>query len=151
MLASLGVLMVACGDSSSDNGGACPEGQVECGEGDCIPAADESLAWVQANVFETNGCALATCHAGTNPDTREDLDLTSAQASFDSLVGVESSQSAGDILVVANDSNASYLMNKLLGVDMAPMTQLMPIGATTPLCDAKLDGVRAWIDAGANP
>jgi hypothetical protein len=42
-------------------------------------------------------------------------------------------------------------MNKLTGVDMAPSTQLMPIGATTPLCDAKLDGVRAWIDAGANP
>jgi hypothetical protein len=151
LLAGLGVLMVACGDSSSDGGDACPTGQVECGAGNCIPEADESLAWVQANVFEVNGCALATCHAGTNPDTREDLDLTSAQASFESLVDVESSQSAGDILVAPSDSNSSYLMNKLLGVDMAPTTQLMPIGATTPLCDAKIDGVRAWIDAGANP
>ena len=148
MLACMGVLMVACGDSSSESS-ACNTGEVQCGE-TCIPESDASLAWVQANVFDVNGCSAATCHAGDNVSTLEDLDLTSEQASYDSLVGVDSSQSDG-VLVVESDAGSSYLINKMTGVDMAPMTQLMPIGATTPLCDAKLDGVRAWINAGASP
>jgi hypothetical protein len=35
-------------------------------------------------------------------------------------------------------------MDKLLGVEMAPMTQQMPIGF--PLCQPKIDAVRQWID-----
>ncbi len=148
LLACMGVLMVACGDSSSGSSG-CADGEVACGQ-DCIPESDASLAWVQANVFAVNGCSAAACHDGNNVSTLEDLDLTSEQASYDSLVGVDSSQSEA-VLVVESDASSSYLMNKLTGVDMAPSTQLMPIGATTPLCAAKLDGVRAWINAGAAP
>ena len=148
LLVGLGVFMTACGDSGSTS---CPSGQVDC-DGMCIPQADSTLVWVQANVFDVNGCAAsAACHNGENIDPREDLDLGTEQASFDSLVGVESSQASPDVLVVANDSDSSYLMNKLLGEDMADGTLLMPLGATSPLCDAKLDGVRAWIDAGAAP
>jgi hypothetical protein len=39
------------------------------------------------------------------------------------------------------------LMNKLLGEGMAPTTQQMPIGGV--LCDARIDAVEQWIDAGA--
>ena len=168
LLACLGIFLIGCGSDGSNNNGTggtpgtggsgggmgnCESGEVECigAEGDCIPAPDASLAWVQANVFEVNGCALPTCHAGANPNPLEDLDLTSAEASFASLVGVESSQAAPRVLVVESDSESSYLVNKLTGVDIAPMTLLMPIGAPEPICDAKIDGVRAWIDAGANP
>lgn len=142
------LLLTACGDSSS-GGTSCSTGQVACGP-DCLPEADGTLDWVQANVFSVNGCATAgSCHDGSNLSTLEDLDLRTSQASFDSLVDVESSQADGRTLVVPSDSDASYLVNKLLGSDIAPMTSLMPIGATEPLCDAKIDGVREWIDAGA--
>ena len=50
--------------------------------------------------------------------------------------------------VAPGDNSASYLMNKLLGVDMATDTEQMPLEGT-PLCEARLNAVRAWIDAGA--
>ena len=146
LLVGLGVLMTACGDSGS--GSSCSSDQVDC-DGTCIPAADSTLTWVQANVFDVHGCAASSCHDGQNPSPLEDLDLRNEQASFETLVGVESSQASPSVLVVASDSESSYLMNKMLGVGMADGTLLMPFGATSPLCDAKLDGVRAWIDAGA--
>jgi hypothetical protein len=143
---------MGCGSDSSSDGGSssCESGEVECGT-DCIPESDGSLAWVQANMFEVNSCAASSCHDGNSLDQRQDLDLTSEAASYASLVDVESSQAAPRVLVVPSDSGSSYLVNKLTGVDMASGTNLMPTGAMEPLCDAKIDGVRAWIDAGANP
>jgi hypothetical protein len=147
LLVSMGVLMAACGDSGS----SCASGQVNC-DGMCIAESDATLAWVQANVFDVHGCAASSvCHNGMNPNTLENLNLSNASSSFDSLVDAVSSQASPQVLVEPSESDSSYLMNKLLGEGMANGTQLMPQGATTPLCAAKLDGVRAWIDAGANP
>ena len=153
LLASLGVLMVACGDSGSDEGGGCETGEVQCGpsSSDCIPEADGSLAWDQSQVFEVHGCAASSCHNGTSTDPRASFDLSDEAASFDSLVNVESEEVGPKLLVAPNDVDGSYLVNKLTGEGIAPGTQLMPIGAVSPLCDAKIDGVRAWINAGANP
>lgn len=143
------LLFSACGDDSSSGG--CPDGQVDC-SGTCIDEADASLDWVQDNVFSANGCATAgSCHDGSNLSTLENLDLRTAPGSFETLVNVESSQAQPATLVVPGESDNSYLINKLLGTGIAPDTGLMPLGATEPLCDAKIDGVRAWIDAGANP
>ena len=148
LLVSLGVSMIGCGDSTSSG---CESGQVSC-DGGCIPEADSSLAWVQTNVFDVHSCAASSCHDGQNVDPREDLDLRTTQMSYDTLVDVESQQMAPNSLLVApNDSSASYLIDKLLGRNLAEGTALMPSGAVTPLCAAKIDGVRAWIDAGANP
>ena len=157
LLASLGMLVMACGSESGGTvgpgggggNGSCAMGEVECGE-DCLPAADGSLTWVQENIFDVNSCAVSSCHAGSNQSPLEDLDLTDEMASFDSLVNVESSQAAPRVLVVPNDSSASYLINKLTGEGIEAGS-LMPTGAQVPLCDAKIDGVRAWINAGANP
>jgi hypothetical protein len=150
LLLGLGVWVVACGDDSS-GGTSCETGELACGS-DCIPESDGSLAWVQANVFDVNGCAVSnSCHNGMNQDPRAAFDLGSEQASFESLVDVESAEVPPKLLVAPNDIEGSYLVNKLTGEGMAPGTQLMPLGLTTPLCDAKLDGVRAWIDAGAEP
>jgi hypothetical protein len=154
LLASLGVLMMACGDSGSDEGGGCETGEVQCGpsSSDCIPEADGSLAWVQSEVFDVHSCAASgSCHNGTNPDPRVGFDLSDEAASFDSLVNVPSEEVGPKLLVAPNDVDGSYLVNKLTGEGMAPNTQLMPLGTVSPLCDAKIDGVRAWINAGATP
>jgi len=147
LLVSLGVSMIGCGDSTSSG---CQSGQVSC-DGDCIPEADSSLDWVQTNVFDVHSCAASSCHDGQNVDPQEDLDLRTTQMSYDTLVDIESQQTAPQLLVAPNDSNTSYLIDKLLGRNLAEGTALMPFGAVTPLCTAKIDGVRAWIDAGANP
>lgn len=152
LLVGLGVSMVACGDDSgSSNNNDCSAGEVDC-DGTCIPEADSTLAWVQSNVFAVHGCAVSSsCHNGQNINPLQDLDLSTEQTSFDSLVNVTSSQADPSVLVVPGDSGSSYLINKLTGQDMAEGTDLMPQLATEPLCDAKIDGVRAWIDDGANP
>jgi hypothetical protein len=63
-------------------------------------------------------------------------------------VSIDSMEVPMKLRVAPGDSSASYLMNKLLGVDMATDTEQMPLEGT-PLCEARLDAVRAWIDAGA--
>jgi hypothetical protein len=51
------------------------------------------------------------------------------------------------VRVAPGSSADSYLMNKLLGQDMALGTQPMPFGGE--LCAVKVEAVRAWINAGA--
>ena len=62
------------------------------------------------------------------------------------LIDVDSTQVAGK-RVTPSDSAASYIMNKLLGENMAPNTLMMPVTGT--LCESKFDAVQDWIDAGA--
>ena len=151
LLAGLGVMLMACGSDSGGSSGDCPSGEVACGDR-CIPEADGSLAWVQGEVFDPAGCAASSaCHNGANPDPAIGFNLSDEATSFDSLVDQESSQVPPTLLVEPNDVEGSYLVNKLTGQGIAPGTRLMPFGATEPLCDARIDGVRAWIEAGANP
>jgi hypothetical protein len=51
--------------------------------------------------------------------------------------------------VAPGDPSASYLIDKLLGQNLAPGTAQMP-NVGIPLCDAKIQAVEAWIEAGAN-
>jgi hypothetical protein len=103
-------------------------------------------------VFDTYGCASSSaCHDGTNTSPAAGFNLSNASESFASLVNVESVQDAPKLRVAPNDVNGSYLINKLTGVGLAPGTQLMPLGAPMPICDAAIDGVRDWINDGANP
>jgi hypothetical protein len=67
------------------------------------------------------------------------------------LVNVKSVQITERLRVAPNDSGASYLMNKILGVDMALGTARMPFneGGDFVLCDAEINAIRQWIDDGA--
>ena len=150
LLAGLGVFLVACGSDDSSRSPCGPD-EVQC-ESSCIPAPDGSLGWVQAEVFDTYGCASSSAyHDGTSSLPAVGFNLSNESESFDSLVDVESVQDAPKLRVAPNDVDGSYLVNKLTGVGLAPNTQLMPLGRTTPICDAAIDGVRAWINDGANP
>ncbi len=74
------------------------------------------------------------------------MDLTDANASFASLVGVTSLDDANFMRVEANDPDNSYLIQKLEGT--ASTGVQMPFGAT-PLDQATIDNIRTWITNGA--
>ena len=74
------------------------------------------------------------------------MDLSSADASFASLVDVASSQVPALDRVSPGDACASYLIQKLEG--SATGGSRMPLGG--PFLDqATIDVIRRWIDAGA--
>jgi hypothetical protein len=143
LLVSMGLGMVGCGDSGSGESG-CPSGQVAC-DGVCIDEIQPTLTSIQTGVFEVS-CTASTCHDADAP--AEMLDLSSRSASEANLIDVGAEQVEGN-RVTSGDSSASYLMNKLLGVDMALGTTRMPQLDPDGLCTPKIDVIRQWIDAGA--
>lgn len=145
LLVSMGSGMVGCG--SSDGGGnGCDAGEVPC-DGVCIPEIAPTLEGaqgIQASVFD-GSCTFSNCHGDTGTQ-QAGLELSSADVSEANLIDVDSTQVAGK-RVTPSDSAASYIMNKLLGENMAPNTLMMPVTGT--LCESKIDAVQEWIDAGA--
>ena len=146
LLLSSGFLMIGC--DSSSNANPCEGGQVDC-DGFCIDPIAPNLTAIQAQIFEVRGCASGDCHDDTLPEAS--LDLSSVSASGTNLVNVNSVQITERLRVAPTDSGASYLMNKILGVDIALGTQRMPLneGGDVVLCDAEINAIRQWIDDGA--
>jgi hypothetical protein len=138
LLLTLGVAVTGCGSG-------CPDGQVEC-DGVCIDEIEPTLASIQAEVFSIS-CTASTCHDANLPE--EMLDLSSLSASEESLINVASRQAPTKLRVAPSDSSASYLMNKLLGVDILLGTTQMPQLDPDGLCDPKIDAIEQWIDDGA--
>ena len=111
-----------------------------------IQGLQATLDSIQANIFAVS-CAVAGCHSGPmGPSLPQGMDLSTADNSYDNLVGVLSVQAAPLLRVSAGDANNSYLVQKLEGT--AAAGQQMPFGGT-PLDQASIDVIRAWIDAGA--
>lgn len=147
MLVSVGVMMVGCGDSGSST--SCETGQVEC-DGVCIPEIQPTLDGtngIQAGVFQVS-CAISTACHGAGGGLQSGLVLSSASVSADNLIDVESTE-VTKLRVAPGDPAASYLLDKLLGIDLAPGTARMP-NLGQPLCEAKIQAVEQWIAAGAN-
>ncbi|MEM7136537.1 MAG: hypothetical protein AAF500_08160 [Myxococcota bacterium] len=154
-LASAMILALGCGDGGSDPCGAgqilcdgecieaCGDGEVEC-DCVCIPAFEATLTDLQPSVFDVS-CTFSGCHDSMAPAAG--LDLSSFEASETNLINAPSTQVSGD-LVVPGELGASYLINKLTDVDIAPGTTPMPQGGF-PLCDAKLNAVELWVADGA--
>ena len=87
-------------------------------------------------------CGLSTCHGAAAGGLQLDEATTAAD-----LVDVDSALSPGDILVIANDPDNSYLMRKLED-DTSIVGQLMPppFGGLEP---ERIEIIRAWIADGA--
>ena len=141
LLVGLGVSMIGCGDSSS---GGCPDGKVAC-DGDCIDEILPTLTSIQGEVFDIS-CTASACHDAEFPEAM--LDLSSAIQSGLNLVDINSVQVPSSLRVAPGDSSASYLMNKLLGVDMALGTTRMP-QLDNALCTPRIEAIRQWINDGA--
>lgn len=100
---------------------------------------------IQANVFSPS---CAGCHSGpTSGSLPSGMDLSSADASFTSLVGVSSIQQPAISRVAAGDPDNSYLIQKLEGT--AASGARMPAGLPA-LDQAVIDDIRQWIFDGAN-
>jgi len=130
---------IGCGDSGTID---CPDGELEC-DGVCIEI-EPNLPSIQAKVFDVS-CTASTCHDASNP--QQGLELSSVEVSRANLVEVPSEQRPGLLRVMPFDADASYLMDKIDGVNLAPDTDRMPVGGV--LCDARADAIREWIEMGA--
>jgi hypothetical protein len=103
------------------------------------------LAWIQAQVFDVSCTTM--CHGDTPPAASMSLRAGEARAS---LVNVRSTQFPDWIRVVPGSPAQSMLMVQLGGEPGPALEGLMPWGMPK-LCDEKIDAIRRWIAAGANP
>jgi hypothetical protein len=93
----------------------------------------------------SRNCAARGCHSGVRP--AEGLSLVSGTA-YANLVGVRSRQCAdGRLRVVPGDPAKSYLMNKLMDVNVCFGTQMPKAGTSLPRAD--IEQIGAWICSGA--
>jgi len=147
MLLGMGVWMTACGDTGG-SGSGCDSGEVEC-DGVCIPEITPTLEGaqgIQASVFD-GSCAFSGCH-GSMGAAQAGLELSSASVSAANLIDVDSTE-VDKLRVAPGNTAESYLVDKLLGINLAAGTARMP-NAALPLCDVKIAAVEEWVAAGAN-
>ena len=111
-----------------------------------VQGIQPSLASIQNNIF-TPTCSVAGCHSGPpGPNLPAGMDLSSANASFSSLVNIASFQVPTILRVAVADADNSYLIHKLEGT--SAQGSQMPQGG--PFLDqAMIDVIRLWIDTGA--
>lgn len=122
----------------------CPTGAA-CEGGACAcPGPEVSYAADIEPMFAAD-CTGTGCHGAPVP--QEGLDLRAGQG-YDSLVGVTADQ-CNRPLVEPGQPDTSYLLDKLLGVDMCFGTR-MPKAAPAYSAE-QLDLVTAWICQGAPP
>ncbi len=97
----------------------------------------------------TSTCALSGCHAGTNPQRGMNL---SVGQTFANVINVPSMELSTMNRVTPGQPNSSYLVHKVQGThsDVGGTGFQMPIGGS-PLTQAQIDLIRAWIAAGARP
>ncbi len=103
------------------------------------------FADIQLRVFNAS-CALSGCHSGATPP--QGLNLEAANA-FAALVAVNAMEAPTVQRVNPGDAPASYLIRKLEGTP-GIVGQRMP-NARAPLPQGLVDGIKAWINAGALP
>lgn len=129
-------------------GGTFPSGDGTQG-GDFI--ADFVVAGIQPTLDSIQTHVLtpicSACHTGpASAVLPSGMDLTSADASFASLVGVPSVQDPTVARVEPGNADASYLVQKIEGT--AAQGARMPLGQA-PLDAATIAAIRAWVAAGA--
>jgi hypothetical protein len=129
-----------CGgcDNTCDMGNACDMGGCGC-PGDGVSFVDE------VEPLLVDSCAGMGCH-GAQAAAGLDLRVGNTYAE---LVSVPSSQCNNRLRVAPGQPANSYLMDKLLGVNLCFGTK-MPKGGSS-LSDAQIAMVSEWICRGANP
>lgn len=123
----------------------CPSGAACEGAACACPGPPLSYASDIGPMF-VEDCTGPGCHGAPMP--QEGLDLR-AGSGYASLVDVASAQCGSRLRVAPGDPDASYLLDKLLGVDLC-MGNRMP-KADTPYAADRIDLVTAWICQGAPP
>jgi uncharacterized protein (TIGR03118 family) len=108
------------------------------------PPATVTLTQLQSSIF-TPKCA--TCHTGNGTALPGSMNLSTAAATFASLVNVTSEKNPPMKRVLPGDPDNSFVVHKLEGTDLNGSAR-MPFGG--PFLDQPtIDTVRAWITQGA--
>lgn len=119
------------------------------GEPACTAPAEPDLAWLEANVF-TPSCGTSRCH-GDVASPRAGLSLVAPPGGtiHGQLIAPSIETAAmGMPRVTPGDCERSYLYRKVAGAQIAGTRQMPP---EAPLCQAHIDAICAWIEAGALP
>ena len=115
------------------------------------PNLEPTLSSIQREIFaQSDGSgriACTGCHTDVGRTPASGLNLLDGQA-YAALVNLPSRGRAGAVLVVPGNPDASYLLNKLKGVDIVGLR--MPRGTTGPfLTDGQISIIQRWIELGA--
>ena len=110
-------------------------------------ALSPTLNAIQASVFGPT-CSTSLCHSGNGTVLPGVMNLTTADDSFASLVGVMSIEQPSLQRVDPFDPDNSYLIHKIEGTAPLPNNTRMPLGGA-PLDAAVIANIRQWITDGA--
>jgi hypothetical protein len=126
-------------------GMACGAGD-GCIDGTCQCVISDSVSFkADIEPILGGGCAAAGCHTGARPKENLALDVGK---SYSELVDVAATQCGGARkLVVPGSPSSSYLMQKLLKIDICTGTQMPKANQTLPAGD--LNKISSWICSGA--
>jgi hypothetical protein len=124
----------------------CAAGELLCDD-TCIAGIAPTGEAVTSRIFRTSCGFASSCHGGTSP--KQGLALDTVDNLFATAVGKSSTQTTDRLLVSPGQPERSYLLDKLLGQNLASATSVMPEPPLETLCAAKIEVVRAWINAGA--
>ena len=113
------------------------------GDGDGDFQCDPTLEGLRETIF-TPSCALAGCHASTNPAGGLDLAAADLEAQ---LIGQPSGTCDGWVRVVPQSPDESLLYNKLAGPPACGALMPTPAGLPT----VQTDCVRTWIEGLDDP
>lgn len=124
-------------------GKACATGQT-CAGGACTCGNSSVSFAAEVQPIFTASCASNGCHKGMA--SQEGLDLSVGKA-FAGLVNVNAKQcNDGRKLVLPGDPGQSYLIDKMMGVDLCSGTKMPKNGAVS---SQQITTVANWICAGA--
>jgi hypothetical protein len=114
-----------------------------------------TLEQVQA-IFDNHGCG--GCHTGASANTGNASCLPGCQnlndgATYSNVVNVPSLETPSLDRILPNQPGSSYLVDKIMGVNLAPGTVRMPQGCGSQfdpcLSAAEISTVTAWVNEGA--
>jgi hypothetical protein len=142
-LVDAGGVPADAGEQPFDAGGT-PDAAVDAG---AQPGLQPNICSIwESQIF--SGCANGYCHGGSAGGFQ--LDHSSAQALYDSIVDVETA--ARMYYVVPENDRMSYLINKLDGTQdqlVSGAGERMPTGGPY-LSFEQLEVLRQWINSGAS-
>jgi len=134
---------IHCGDCGSPcaPSEACSEGSCSCDAADLSYAADVEPLLVES-------CTSMGCHGSGPMPAQEGLRLSTGDG-YDNLVGVAADQCGDRLLVDPGHPGSSYLLDKILGINLCSGTKMPKMGAG--LSAAESDLISQWICGGAAP
>ncbi len=103
------------------------------------------FTWILEEVIHPSCSTQTACHQGAS--RTETLNLL-PEVAYESLLTQLSEQQPHLAHVEPGAADRSYLIIKMVGAQNM-LEGPMPVGDDAALCDAKIDAVARWIDAGA--